>query len=223
MGNDAMNARRHASTVLANHTLAPGAHELVLARDGFRFRAGEELILHGDCSDDDRTYSLASGEDEPELRLLIRVIPGGRISPRLAALRPGQPVSFSGPTGSFTLRDPARPLVFIATGTGLAPLLSFIRTHPSLRPVLLHGVRHEEDLYHRAELEPRCAAYLPCVSCPAKGAARRVTDALDALPLAPDTDVYLCGGQPMIRDVRARLLRAGVPADRIRAEPYFFW
>lgn len=216
-----MTARRYTSRVIRNTELAPGTIALEIDRVGLAFRAGEEIVLHGPEPEDDRTYSIASGESDSSLLLLIRIIPEGRVTPRLARLQPGDPISFSGPTGSFILRDPHAPLLFIATGTGLAPFRSMIRSCPGIRPILLHGVRHEPELYFRSELQPRCAQYHACLSraaCP-----RRVTDALAALEPDPRADVYLCGGQPMIRDARAALLRLGIPPDRMRAEIYFFW
>lgn len=217
-----MNTARRQTHVLANRRLAPGTCELEIERGDFQFRAGEELILHGAQPEDDRTYSIASGEEDPTLKLLVRIIPAGRVSPRLAALRQGDTIAFTGPTGSFVLRDEHRPLVFIATGTGIAPLLSFLRTKPQLRPTVLHGVRDPAELYARAAVEPRCAAYLPCVSRDPQRP-RRVTDVLPHLALNPQADYYLCGGHPMIRDARALLLARGIPAERIRAEAYFYW
>ncbi len=217
-----MTVRRYESSVIRNTELAPGTIALEIDRAGLNFRAGEEIILHGPDPEDDRTYSIASGESDASLLLLIRIIPDGRVTPRLARLRPGDPISFSGPTGSFILRAPDIPLLFIATGTGLAPFRSMMRSHPGIRPILLHGVRHDAELYFRQELEPRCAHYRPCLSRdPARPC--RVTDALADLDPDPRADVYLCGGQPMIRDARAALLRRGISPDRILAEIYYFW
>jgi len=216
-----MNPRHHQARLLENRLLAPGAHELVFTRGDFRFRAGEEIQLHGREPADDRTYSLAGGEQEPVLRIIFRVIPAGAVTPRLAALEPGAGLAFTGPFGSFTLRDPTRPLWFIATGTGLAPLLSFVRTRADLRPTVLHGVRAEAELYARSELEKRCAAYHPCVS---QGSTpRHVTDVLPLLAWPDDAHFYLCGRNDMITAVQHHLRARGVTADRIFHEPYFFW
>lgn len=217
-----MSLPRHRSTVLRNRELATGTYELELSRGNFQFRAGEEIILHGEQPEQDRTYSLASGEQDQALKLLIRVIPDGVASPRWARLQPGGTVEFTGPTGSFILREPIQSFWFIATGTGIAPLLSYLRTDPTLRPVVLHGVRNRDELYYRTEIEARCAAYHPCVSRDPEYPLR-VTDVLAEHILPPETDFYLCGGQPMIRDARAILLERGVAADRIRTEAYFFW
>jgi ferredoxin/flavodoxin---NADP+ reductase len=218
-----MKTGRFQASVIRNTPLAPGTHELEFERGEFRFRAGEEIIVHGPRADQDRTYSLASGESEPTLKLLIREIPDGAVSPQLARLPAGAVLDYSGPTGSFVLRDPARPLWFIATGTGIAPLLSYLRSEPGLRPVVLHGVQRAAERYAMAEILERAEAYHSCLSRDPEHPVRRVTDALAELALPPHADYYLCGGQPMIRDARAILLSRGIDAARILAEPYFFW
>lgn len=217
-----VSALRYRSNVIHNVEVADGTFELEMSRGGFLYRAGDEIVMHGRSQPEDRTYSLVSGENDPSLKLLIRVIPDGITSPLLAALKPGDKPEFTGPTGSFQLRDPGRPLWFIGTGTGIAPLLSFLRTRHDLRPTVLHGVRTSAELYYRAEIETRSAAYQPCLSREG-GQPRRVTDALKELAPPPEADIYLCGGQPMIQAVRAILLEKNTPPDRIITEPYFFW
>lgn len=217
-----MSVLRRESRVVSVRSLAPGTVELTVERAGMPFRAGQEIIVHGSDPQDDRTYSIGSGESDDDLTLLIRIIPHGTVSPRLAGLRAGDPIAFSGPTGSFTLRDPKAPCLFVATGTGIAPFRSFLRTFPDLRPALLHGVRDPSELYWRDEIEPRCELYLPCISRDPDHP-RRVTDALRKLTLPAGVHAYLCGGNPMIRDARDILLHRGVPADAIRGEPYYFW
>lgn len=213
---------RISTRVLELRPLCPGTYELVIERHGFQFRAGEEIILHGRTGGEDRTYSLAGGENEPVLRILFRVIPEGLRSPQLARLKPGDQLAFSGPSGSFTLRDPGRPMWFIATGTGIAPALSLLRTHPDLTPVVLHGARHAVELYARAEIEPLCSAYHPCLS--REGAApRRVTDVLPHLDWPAHAHFYLCGSNTMIQQVHNLLRSRGVSGDAIFSEAYYFW
>lgn len=89
----------------------------------------------------DRPYSIACGEQDEALLILYRVIPEGKLTPHLITLKPGDPLECTGPFGSFVLHDPARPLVFIATGTGIAPCRGFIKTYPQLNLTVIHGVR----------------------------------------------------------------------------------
>lgn len=222
MASTPISALRYRSAVLQNREIATGTIELELTRGGFLFRAGDEIVIHGRSQPEDRTYSLLSGENDESLKLLIRIIPSGITSPRLALLQPGDKLEFTGPTGSFQLRDPERPLWFIATGTGIAPLLSFLRTRPDLRPTVLHGARTHGELYYRDEIEARSEAYHPCVSRE-HSAPRRVTDALNSLTPPREADIYLCGGQPMINAVHTILDEKQISSDRIVTEPYFFW
>lgn len=208
--------------VLNISTMAPGTISLEIERAGLEFFAGQEIVIHVGDPPEDRSYSIASGERDENLCLLIRVIPDGLVSPRLAALQPGDIVSFSGPTGSFTLRDPQAPCLLIATGTGIAPFRSFLRTYPELRPIVLHGVRTPVELYWRSEFEPRCAVYMPCISrWPDRP--MRVTDALEQISIPLGAHIYICGGHPMIRAAREILLRRGVPPGSIFTEAYFYW
>ncbi|MBW7907903.1 MAG: hypothetical protein H3C50_03150 [Kiritimatiellae bacterium] len=222
MDPDSLTVLRRRSAVIANRPMALGAFELELSRAHLDFKAGAEIVIHGQEQYEDRIYSLANGERDPTLRLLIRLIPGGVTTPRLAKLVPGDAVEFTGPTGSFLLRDDDRPIWFIATGTGIAPLRSFVRTAPHLRPVVLHGVRQAEELYYRDELEPHCSAYYPCVSRDPKSP-QRVTTRLQSLRIPTEATFYLCGSQPMIHDATKILAAHNIPADQIVSEPYFFW
>jgi ferredoxin/flavodoxin---NADP+ reductase len=217
------NPRRYLSRVLANELVSPTARVLTLERVGLPFQAGHEILLHGRDHTEDRQYSIASGESEDTLRILYRVIPEGVMTPRLATLEPGAELEFTGPFGSFLIRDFLAPLVFIATGTGIAPALSFIRSHPGLDLTVLHGVRAPEDLFSHTEFDP--AKFHPCVSrCPGPGHfAGRVTAKCREMTFSPDAHFYLCGANDMILEMRRQLKAGGVEDARIFAEAYYFW
>ena len=209
------------SRVLANQVVSPSAFCLTLERAGLEFRAGELVGLHGRDPLDARDYTIASGEGDPHLRVLVRLIPHGALTPQLAALRPGDPVDITGPYGTFTVRDPGRPLVFVATGTGIAPALAYRRSLPGLNLTVLHGVARSEDLFFREEFEP--STYWPCVSRePVEGWQGRVTDRLATLPLPEGADFYLCGANEMIYQAIELLTARGVPRDRMFHEPYYY-
>ena len=106
-----------------------------------------------------RPYSIASDPEEAErLELLLNLVPGGPGSHYLFGLAPGAPVRFTGPWGTFVLdRAPAAEAVFIAEGSGIAPIRPMLRralasgpTHP-LR--LLYATASAEHVVYRAELE----------------------------------------------------------------------
>jgi ferredoxin/flavodoxin---NADP+ reductase len=184
-----------------------------------------------------RAYSVASSSAEGEyLEFFVTLVRSGSLTPRLFALRPGDPL-FLGPkiTGMFTL-DMVRPdahLVLAATGTGLAPYMSMLRTLlPRLqdrRIAVLHGARHSWDLGYRAELttmQRLCPwfSYVPVVADPAAEpvawngrtgfvqeawAAGVVEKAWPFKPTPADTHVFLCGNPLMVTGMLEHLTAAG--------------
>ena len=91
-----------------------------------RFAAGQYVTLTFGATP--RPYSVASSPDESELEFCVRRVPGGRLTSDLFTLLDvGDEVTVRGPNGEFVLDAPsARDLVFLATGTGVAPLRSMI-------------------------------------------------------------------------------------------------
>jgi len=180
-----------------------------------------------------RAYSIASSSVSREyFEFFINMVQSGELPPRLFALATGDRI-WLGPkvTGAFTLNE-ARPdshLVLVATGTGLAPYMSMLRTKlpatPARRIAVLLGARHTWDLGYHAELtdmERRHSglSYLPTISRPA-GEVRpwrgRVGHVLDVWrdgaigrawgfsPAPQSTSVFLCGNPRMIDDMSALL------------------
>lgn len=213
---------RVVSRVLGAHQLTSTAYELVLERQELAFLPGMNLILHGADATEDREYSIASGVGDPELRILYRRLSNGRLTSRLASLRPEDTAIWSGPYGTLTVRDPLRPLVYVATGTGISPCRSYVRSFPELDATILHGVREEEDLVYADEFARY--TYVPCVTRPASGRhyRGRVTDWLAAHPLPEEAHYYLCGAFDMVHDVTSLLTGRGVDPGDIFTEAYYY-
>ena len=144
-----MAAAERAGRVAAVADLGGDTRSLVLALDEpLAFRAGQfvSCLLPVDGERLIRPYSIASDPSAPtRLELVFDVVPGGRGSRHLHALRVGDAVAFTGPWGTFTLDDvPAVETVFIADRTGIAPIRALIRHHaPRARHFfrLLYGTR----------------------------------------------------------------------------------
>jgi ferredoxin-NADP reductase len=151
---------------------------------------------------------------------------GGDVSPYLSGRQPGDSVRVSPPFGWFRPGEHAaeRPFVFVATGTGIAPFLSYFRSRPgkSRRGTCLYGVRHFEDAVDTGWLARQCDFRLAVSREEKRGAHHgRVTDLLRNLPGKTDTDYYLCGLDAMIDDTTALLEARGVPLVRIHRECFF--
>ncbi len=213
--------QRQTTTVLASRQLSEYGYELTLERNGMAFEAGRLITIHGPDITQDRSYTLAGGTGDPDLQVLYKYIPNGRLTSRLVQCKPGDTLDISGPFGQFTLRRPRAPLTFIATGTGVAPCRSYIRSHPDLDLRLIHGVRRAEDLYYREEFE--VYDYHPCCSREdGTGFPARVTHVAETMPLRDDEDYYLCGAYEMIFDIHKILAARGISDDRVFHEEYYY-
>ena len=212
---------RFRARVLALRELAPDGFELTLERAGLRFMAGQLLSIHGATLEEDRNYTICSGEADEHLQILFRLIPGGRMTPRLARLRAGDTLELSAPLGEFTVHDATVPLWFIATGTGVAPCRSYLRSGSAHSLTLVHGVRAAADLYYREEFSR--IAYHPCVSSGADQAFHgRVTDVCATRSVPADAVFHLCGSNAMFYDMLDVLTAKGVARNRIRTEAYYY-
>ncbi len=170
-----------------------------------------------------RPYSIASPPaNRRVIDLLLNLVPGGPGSEYLFSLKAGDPVSFRGPAGTFVLREyPARRLLFVATGTGIAPIRSMIHARlPSPTPVtLIWGLRNERDLYYQDELAELAGrfpefSYTITLSQPSPQWQRetgRVQAAVEAATTrVDDLAAYVCGGRDMIKSVSALIRSRGV-------------
>ncbi|WP_092963342.1 benzoate 1,2-dioxygenase electron transfer component BenC [Falsiroseomonas stagni] len=194
---------------------------------GLTFLPGQYVNLRVPGTDERRSYSFSSAPGAPTLSFLVRDIPRGRMSTWLReGAEPGMPMEFTGPAGSFYLRDVKRPLLFLAGGTGLAPFLSMLgklAETGAVQPVhLVYGVTNEADLVGVAELEAFAAripafTFSTCVAAEDSAHPRKgyVTAHVQPVHLhGGEVDVYLCGPPPMVDAVRAWLAAQGVtPAN----------
>jgi ferredoxin--NADP+ reductase len=193
-----------------------------------------------------RSYSIASSSRAREyLELYITLVRSGSLTPRLFALRPGDRV-WLGPkiTGRFTLDEvPSESnLILVATGTGLAPYMSMLRTmlpKPGGRRIaVLLGARHSWDLGYQSELvtmDRQCSGmtYLPIISRPAEEAVpwggpagyvqdlwrSRAVERVWGFPPNPENScVFLCGNPAMIDEMSAILAAEGF-REHTRKDP----
>lgn len=206
-------------------TLASPAAAVHLAR---RPRSAPRLIR--------RAYSIASSARQRDhVEVFVARIERGKLTPRLWDVDRGGRVWMDDKVaGAFTLASipPGKNLVMVATGTGVAPFVSMIRTRrndpPWRRVILINGVRYARDLGYRAELEgiarsdPRLV-YVPIASREPEnggwaGLRGRVQQVLDSRMfndlvgsmLAPnECHVMLCGNPAMITKVSALLEQRG--------------
>ncbi len=233
MGNRFRNEAELTVCVVERQHLAAQVMRLFLQpADGtvFHFRPGQYLdILHQESR---RSFSLAGApRGDGLLELHIRRIPGNAFTDYVfEELQTGAVLHIAGPFGDFTLRpDSGRRRVFLAGGTGFAPIKSFIEhlAQERARGVLANnwlywGSRHPEELYlhalARGWQQRHGLHYVPVVShLPAgkrwSGRTGWVHEAVVAdHPDLAACEVYACGPPAMIEAARAAFLERGLPA-----------
>lgn len=183
-----------------------------------------------------RAYSIASSSLEQQyVEFYITLVTSGALTPRLFGLGHGSRV-FLGPkaSGLFTLdrASPDKGVVLVATGTGLAPYMSMLRTlliaETRRRFVVVHGARHSWDLGYRAELETLARlrpnlSYIPSITRPEedphfKGVTGRIQTLIESgeierlagIRMEPSAfEVFLCGNPDMIQAVETGLAQRG--------------
>ena len=180
-----------------------------------------------------RSYSMANLPGEGELEFHIRMVPQGLVSGHIAQhVDVGDTLRLEGPFGSATWRgvEPG-PLLLVAGGTGLAPILSILQAalddeHPEIH--VYHGVRDERDLYDSDLLMALHAArrlrYTPVLSAPSAPTPRRTGFVHEVLardfPRLDSAALYAAGPPPMVEAVRAHALAAGLDAQHIAADAF---
>lgn len=196
---------------------------LRLPKARFKFRAGQHISLGIKGDYQSREYSIYSSENDANLEVLVKEVENGYFTPKLHKLKAGDIVEVHGPFGNFGLKpeDAATgKYVFIASGTGIAPFRSMVRTYPTLDYQLFHGVRYSVEAYDRQEYAPE--RYVLCTSRDPKGTYQgRVTGYLQGCTFAPETQFYLCGNSDMIFDALDILKEKGFEREHIHCEVYF--
>ncbi|ALV08485.1 FAD-binding oxidoreductase [Roseateles depolymerans] len=187
-----------------------------------------------------RSYSVANApQDDHLIELHIREVPGGEMSQYwFRDAKPNDLLRLRGPLGTFFLRGHTdRDLVFLATGTGIAPVKAMLeglaRADSATLPRSIHvywGGRQPADLYWRPEEDHRLDALRPLLSfVPVlsradsawEGTRGHVQSAL--LAQGPDLQnavVYACGSDAMIRDAQTQLTRKGLASGSFHSDAF---
>jgi ferredoxin-NADP reductase len=216
---------------------------LDLNRAPFAFAAGQAALI-GPAGQDLRIpYSIASAPLETVehgcLDFLIKVEASGRWGQQFGALAPGARIGIQGPYGSFLfpVEPPERHFLFIAGGTGIAPIRAMIRqavlTGQPGRMGLLYSAKTADDFAYLPELgemaaRPPGAGGLELrlhVTREAPdtwhGARGRITSSeLAALIDDPATLCFVCGPETMVADVPRMLTELGIDRRRVRVEEW---
>lgn len=206
------------------------------------FQAGQftRLALDIDGERVGRDYSFINAPGEKPLEFYFIEVPGGLLTPRLAALEAGDAVWVAPQAAGFlTLAEvpDAKHLWLLSTHTGIAPFLSILKTGEPWqrfeRIVLVHAVRHADELAYGetirsfAQQHGEQFRFVPFVSREETDFALRARipeaiadgrlEARAGVALAPEnSQVMLCGNPDMVRDTTEILLARGLKKNRRR-------
>jgi Na+-transporting NADH:ubiquinone oxidoreductase subunit F len=186
-------------------------------------KSGEEVY---------RAYSIASDPaDKTAIELIIRLVPGGICTTYcFDYLKVGDEVKMNGPYGDFKLSETEAPIVFIAGGSGMAPIKCMLHemknTHNERKATYYFGANRVKelclsDLMRQFESDLADFTYIPVVAAPEEneswdGDRGLVTEAVERnLENTGECEAYLCGSPGMIDAVIAVLEKLGVTEDRI--------
>ena len=207
------------------------------------FSAGQYIELwQPDSPMLSRSYSIAnSPHGDGSITLHIRRVEGGRFTAwAFSEMKVGDRLQARGPLGSFTMRSaPDVPLLFIAGGTGLAPVLALLEQQVSFAPerdmVLLWGMRNVTDFYALDTLQalasraPNLRVFLAADNLQGSNHEKESIhfvkgSVLDALyldaALPGQRDVYVAGPPVMLREVGRALETRGVGKDRLHMDSF---
>lgn len=222
--------------------LAPDVIEMHLrlpASERLQFLAGQYIdFLLKDGKK--RSFSLANApHDDALLQLHIRHVPGGFFTEQVfSTMKQKDILRFNGPHGGFFLReDSPKPIIFLAGGTGFAPIKSIVEhaiAENCQRPMAIYwGAKAKVDLYMNALPEQWAAAhthiqYTPVLSEPASddawaGRTGFVHQAVLAdYPDLSGHQVYACGSPAMIEAAKRDFMAQGLPEDEFFADAFTF-
>jgi len=218
-----------------NEPETPTTRRIRIALDGtpFSYQAGQAASLS--VGSEPTPYSIASAPAETArhgwLEFLVKVDGSNRFGALVDRLAPDTSVKVAGPTGTFTMTDAASdaPLLFVAGGTGIAPLRSMIRQaldegHAGSLALVYSARTPDEFAYHHEFQDLNRRGQLS-LSLTLTGRADDWSHARGraGIPhftehVQPGVVAFVCGPPAMVTDVTAALTSLRVPGNQIRTE-----
>jgi ferredoxin-NADP reductase len=208
-------------------------------------RAGQHVdvrLVADDGYQAQRSYSIASAPEHPRVELTVERLEDGEVSSYLCdALSVGDGVEVRGPIGGYFVWSivEASPLLLIAGGSGIVPLMAMLRHRAHADPAVqarnpvrvIYSARRVEDIIYRRELDALAAngsvrvSYALTRETPAgwSGYRRRIDrDILEAeaWPTSASPIAYVCGPTPLVESVANLLVGLGHDSARIKTERF---
>jgi len=156
------------ASFLSKKKLSPNTYEFtfLLKEPSFiNFLPGQYLIIVFEKEGETKRkyYSISSAKkNKSKLEFIVKILDQGLGSQYLMGLNEGDYVLFQGPAGLFVLKENEKEKIFIATGTGIAPMISMIKSHlgeVNNKIKLVWGLRNKDDIYYLELLQDMALKY----------------------------------------------------------------
>lgn len=196
----------------------------------FKFLEGQYLdVIHNNVR---RSYSIASTATQKEITLLIKRFENGKMSNYwFNQAKENDLLRVEGPKGTFFLRDDAKPLLLLATGTGIAPIMSILKSldeNPGYNQqntiTLYWGNRYPEEFVWHPDLKKINVEFIKVCSKPTldwTGETGYVQNiAIQKQPGLVDCAVYACGSNAMIQSAKSLFNQAGLPENQFYSDAF---
>ena len=205
------------------------------------YKAGQWVMLKANIDGEEvkKPYSIASPplldmEHAEYMELIIKHVPGGKMTDYLFSIDAGTHIGVAGPFGKFILLEPIKEGdIFMATGSGLAPFMAMLRKvfrdHNPKEFYLFFGAINEREIIYADELvrwdkEHKNFHLVVCLSKPSRkwdGEIGYVQDKItNYIKDFKNKQAYLCGLPMMVEQAKQRLLELGVKKENIFQELY---
>tara|TARA_R110001606_G_scaffold178752_1_gene325423 strand:+ start:6369 stop:7346 length:978 start_codon:yes stop_codon:yes gene_type:complete len=179
-----------------------------------------------------RSYSIASISSEKEITLLIKRFENGQMSDYwFNKIQANDLLRIEGPKGTFFLRDAEIPLIFLATGTGIAPIKSILYRlehdpdYQQKHPIAVYwGNRYPAEFVWQADFHKLKVDFYHVLSKPETdwaGETGYVQDiALSKHSNLSEYAVYACGSNAMIQSAKQQFLTSGLPENKFYSDAF---
>lgn len=210
-------------------------------RKTLNFQAGQYMILKIQQKDGEvlrRMYSIASTSktNTKQFSLIIKILPEGIAGKYFTYLQIGDISDFQGPAGIFKLENRQKPIIFLATGTGIAPFISMINTHQAnilknKQFKLIWGLKNYNEIcllpyFDEIKNINSKFEYKICLSRETEKifdyiSLGRINNYLDSIKdQLTAYDYYICGNGSVVETLKSHLYNNQIPKEQVFFERY---